>query len=137
MKTAVLGSGGWGTALALLLLENGHEVTLWSAFEAESEVLQKTFENPYLKGVTLPETLICTADLASALQDAKLVVLATPSFAVRETARAAKAYLSSGAVVLVVSKGIERDSLQNFSDVVREELGDCAHVAALSGPSHA
>ena len=55
MKITVLGSGGWGTALALLLLENGHEVTLWSYTEEESRVLRETRENPRLKGVPLPE----------------------------------------------------------------------------------
>ena len=60
MKTAVLGSGGWGTALALVLLENGNDVTLWSYQEAESKVLRETGENPMLKGVPLPETLALT-----------------------------------------------------------------------------
>ena len=66
MKTAVLGSGGWGTALALVLLENGNDVTLWSYFEEESKVLQEQHENPMLKGVPLPEALHLTSDLACA-----------------------------------------------------------------------
>ncbi|MCL2562495.1 MAG: NAD(P)-dependent glycerol-3-phosphate dehydrogenase [Oscillospiraceae bacterium] len=136
MNITVLGSGGWGTALAILLRENGHRVTLWSAFAAESEVLQLTRENPFLPGVTLPETLVCTADISS-VRDAELVVLATPSFAVRETARAMREYLAPGAAVVVVSKGIERETLKHFSDVVRDELGEHARIAALSGPSHA
>ena len=136
MKTAVLGSGGWGTALALVLYENGHEVTLWSAFAEESARLQEMRENPYLPDISIPEEMVCTADI-SAVEGAELVVLATPSFAVRETARKLKAHLAPGAVVVVVSKGIERETLKNFSEVVRDELGDNARVAALSGPSHA
>ena len=136
MKITVLGSGGWGTALAILLNENGHEVTLWSAFPEESEHLNATRENPFLPGITLPEAIACTADMSS-VDAAELVVLATPSFAVRDTARALKGRLIPEAAVVVVSKGIERESLQNFSDVVRDELGADAKVAALSGPSHA
>ena len=64
MKIAVLGSGGWGTALAMVLLENGHDVTLWSYSEDESKVLRETGENPMLKGVALPETLKLTSDMA-------------------------------------------------------------------------
>ena len=64
MKIAVLGSGGWGTALALVLLENGHDVTLWSYTEEESAVLRQTGENPMLKGVALPKELKLTSDLA-------------------------------------------------------------------------
>ena len=64
MKVSVIGSGGWGTALALLLLENGHDVTLWSYSEEESQILREKRENPVLKGVPLPETLRLTTDLA-------------------------------------------------------------------------
>ena len=60
MKAAVLGSGGWGTALALVLLDNGHDVTLWSRNPAKAEELARTRENPLLKGVSLPEELHIT-----------------------------------------------------------------------------
>jgi len=136
LKITILGSGGWGTALALLLHENGHQVTLWSAFSKESEQLQRERENPYLPGISLPETLICTADMAS-VQGAELVVLATPSFAVRETACAMREYLAPNATVVIVSKGIERETLRIFSHVVQDVLGKAARVTALSGPSHA
>ena len=65
MKITVLGSGAWGTALALLLLENGNDVTLWSYTEEESRVLRENHENPMLKGVTLPEHLKFTTDMAA------------------------------------------------------------------------
>ncbi|MEG0440902.1 MAG: NAD(P)-binding domain-containing protein, partial [Oscillospiraceae bacterium] len=77
MKITVLGSGGWGTALALVLLENGHDVTLWSYAEEESAVLKNARENPMLKGVALPETLKLTSDL-NAVKGCQVVVLATP-----------------------------------------------------------
>ena len=86
MKIAVVGSGGWGTALALLLLENGNDVTLWSFSLQESETIRAAKENPMLKGVPIPDDLKLTSDL-NCVKGAALVVLATPSFAVRETAK--------------------------------------------------
>ena len=88
MKITVLGSGGWGTALALLLLDNGNDVTLWSFMEEECRVLREKRENPMLKGVPLPEALHLTSSM-DALGESELVVMATPSFAVRATARRA------------------------------------------------
>ena len=82
MQIAVVGSGGWGTALAMLLHENRHEVTLISYSEAESERLASTLENPFLPGVALPADLHYTADPA-AVADCSLVVVVPPSFAVR------------------------------------------------------
>ena len=86
MNITVLGSGGWGTALALLLLENGHSVTLWSYKEEESAALREKGENSVLPGVPLPESLTLTAHM-SCVEKSAVVVLATPSFAVRTTAR--------------------------------------------------
>ena len=91
MKIAVLGSGGWGTALALLLLENGHDVTLWSYKEEESVRLRESRTNRLLSGVPLPEALKITADI-SCVNECEAVLLATPSFAVRTTARQAKPF---------------------------------------------
>ena len=136
MKTAVLGSGGWGTALALVLLENGNDVKLWSYFEEESRVLQEQHENPMLKGVALPKELKLTADL-SCVKGCGAVVLATPSFAVRTTARAAAPLLDPGAVLVSVSKGIEKDTSLTLTEAIEQEVGDAHPIVALSGPSHA
>lgn len=136
MKITVLGSGGWGTALALVLLENGHEVTLWSYTQEESDVLRNTHENPMLKGVPLPEALHLTSSM-DALGESELVVMATPSFAVRATARRAAPLLRQDAVVVSVAKGIEKDTALCLTQVIGEELGGKCRVVALSGPSHA
>ena len=136
MKVAVLGSGGWGTALALLLLENGHDVTLWSYMEAESAALREKRENPVLPGVALPEKLKLTADL-SCVEGCAAVVLATPSFAVRTTARQARSHMAPGTVVVSVSKGVEKETSLTLTDVIAQEVGESCPVAALSGPSHA
>ena len=136
MKISVLGSGGWGTALALVLLENGHEVTLWSYTEAESAVLRRTHENPMLKGVPLPEELALTSDLGC-VKACEVVVLATPSFAVRETARKAAPLLEPDCVLVSVSKGIEKDTSLTLTQAIEEEIGRGHPIVALSGPSHA
>ena len=136
MKVAVLGSGGWGTALAMLLLENGNQVALWSHTIEESLCLRSTRKNPLLPEVSLPEGLDFTAEL-SCVCDCDVVVIATPSFAVRTTARAIKAFIKPEAILLSVSKGIEKDTSLRLTQVIREETGGAWPVAVLSGPSHA
>lgn len=136
MKTAVIGSGAWGTALALVLLENGNDVTLWSYAEEESRVLRETRENPLLKGVPLPETLRFTTDMG-VVRGCKVVVLATPSFAVRQTARQLAPLLDEGAILVSVSKGIEKDTSLTLTQVIESEVGKGHPLVALSGPSHA
>ena len=139
MKAVVVGTGGWGTALALVLLDNGHDVTLWSRTPAKAEEMARTRENPLLKGVSLPETLRITGDL-NCLEGAELVVSAPPSFAVRETGKRIAPYLLPETVLVTVSKGIERDTNLRMSQVLREAAGGdvCrGGIVALSGPSHA
>ena len=136
MKAAVLGSGGWGTALAMVLCDNGHDVTLWSHSPEKAALLAEQRENPLLKGVRLPEKLKITSDI-SVVSDADLVVSASPSFAVRDTMGKASPFLRPETVLVSVSKGIERDTNLRMSQIVREATGDKCKVVALSGPSHA
>ena len=136
MKITVLGSGAWGTALALLLLENGNDVTLWSYTEEESAVLRETHENPMLKGVPLPEAMHFTTDM-SCVKGCGLVVLATPSFAVRSTAAKLKELADPGTILVSVSKGIEKNTSLRLSQVIEEEVQGKCPVVVLSGPSHA
>lgn len=136
MKIAVLGSGGWGTALAMLLEENGHQVTLWSYLEQESKQLQATGENPLLPGVQLPAGLSYTWDL-DCVVGSDVVVMATPSFGVRSTAEQIAGRLSPGTVLVSVSKGIEKGTFLRMSQIIREATGDRFPVVTLSGPSHA
>ena len=136
MKITVLGSGAWGTALALLLSENGNDVTLWSYTEEESKVLRETRENPMLKGVPLSESMHFTTDMA-AVKGCGLVVVATPSFAVRSTAAKLKELVDPGTILVSVSKGIEKDSSLRLSQVIEAEMDGKCPVVVLSGPSHA
>lgn len=137
MKISVFGSGGWGTAISILLSSNGHEVTLWSAFEKEAEELRTTRENSLLKGVEIPENVAITADIDLAAKSAELAVMAAPSFAVRSTAEKLKGRLKDGCMVVCISKGIEKDTSMRFSQILEETLGDSVRIASLSGPSHA
>ena len=134
MKITVLGSGGWGTALANVLSSNGHEVMLWSYLPEESEHLRKTYENPFLPGVKLNSGISFT-DQLSAVSGADMVVMATPSFAVRKTAEGIRQYLSADTVIVSVTKGIESGTSLRMSQIVSEVTGN--KVVVLSGPSHA
>lgn len=136
MKVAVLGSGGWGTALATLLVENGHDVTLWSYQAEESRHLAETGENPLLPGVKLPQGLTYTSDLAC-VTGCAVVVMATPSFGVRSTAGQVKDLLAPDAILVSVSKGIEKGTSLRMTQIIREVTEDKWPVVALSGPSHA
>lgn len=135
MKIAVLGSGAWGTALAMLLQKNGHEVSLWSYCEEESNTLRERGENRMLPGVPLPKELTLThrEDIVAGCE---LVVFAPPSYAMRQTAQRVKPYLTPETVLVTVAKGVEPRSGLRMSQILNEVLPGYA-VAALSGPSHA
>lgn len=136
MNISVVGSGAWGTALSLLLHENGNDVTLWSYFDHETETMKKTGENPFLKGVSLPDTLQLTSDL-SCVSQAEVVIMATPSFAVREMSRRIAKLIGPDTIIISVSKGIERETSLPLTEIITQEIGGKHRVAALSGPSHA
>ena len=136
MKAVVVGSGGWGTALSMVLCDNGHDVTLWSHDPAKAAEMAKTRENSKLKGVQLPDSLKISGDL-DCLKGTELVISATPSFAVRETGKKIAPYLTPETVLVSVSKGIERDTNLRMSQILAEVTGNICKVAALSGPSHA
>lgn len=135
-KIGVIGSGTWGTALAVLLTGNGHEVELWSAVPAEVEALTATRRHPNLGDTPIPEKICVTGDLEQAMKDKELLVLSVPSVYVRETAHRMAPFLKEGQVITNVAKGIEDTTLKNLSEIIEEEL-PAARVTVLSGPSHA
>ncbi len=134
MKTAVVGSGGWGTALALVLCRNGHDTVLWSHNPEKAAALCVSRENPMLKGVFLPPELDISADPAC-VSGRKLVVIASPSFAIANVCRTVAPYLDGDAVLVSVTKGIDKDTQLRMSQIVERETGHS--VVALTGPSHA
>lgn len=134
-KITVLGAGGWGLALALTLTSNGHNVAVWSPFEEEVAMLsEKRTNEKLLKGITIPESIKITSDINDA-EGSVVTIIATPSFAVRQTAKRLCAVSDHG-IVVNVAKGFEEASLSRLSEVIGEEL-PCSTVAVLSGPSHA
>lgn len=134
MNITVVGSGGWGTALAVLLQKNGHNVTIWSFDQKEIDYIRQHHENALLKGVTVPEEIGLTTEIAD-IAGKDLVVSAVPSFAVRQTAEKMKPYLSAHTILVSVTKGIERNTAKRMSEIITEVTG--ATVCVLSGPTHA
>ena len=133
----VLGAGTWGTALAILLANNGHNVTIWTKIEKEAKSLEESRDNIInLSGAHLPKDVKITLDMEDACKDKDIVVMAVASPYVRTTANEAKAFIKDGQILVNVSKGLEDSTLKTLSDVIKEELPK-ADVAVLSGPSHA
>ena len=135
-KIGVLGSGTWGTALSVLLLKNGHEVVLWSFMEEEAKKLRDERVHPSLPGSQLPDELVITSDIASAISEASLIVMAVPSIVTRETAERIKDIIKPDQPIVVVSKGIEENTLFVQTEIIEDVIKD-ARTAVLSGPSHA
>lgn len=136
-KIGIIGAGSWGTALALLMHNNGHQVIVWSIIESEVEMLKtKRQHESKLPGVILPEEIEVTNNLQEAMNHRDLLILAVPSPFTRSTAHSMKEFLVDGQKVVNVAKGIEESTLYTLSEVIEEEL-PTADVAVLSGPSHA
>ena len=134
MKAVVVGSGAWGTALAIRLCKNGHDVTVWTFEKELIAEMEATRRNPRLPGAVLPEGLKISGDYAC-IRGCKLVVMASPSFPARSVARAAAPYIDNDAVVVSITKGLEDKTHLRMSEVVAQETGHT--VVALTGPSHA
>ena len=134
MKAAVVGSGAWGTALAIQLHHNGHDVTMWTFEKELIEEMRATRRNPRLPSAELPEGLQISADYAC-VAGCKLVVVACPSFPIRSVCRGIAPYLDEDAVMVSVTKGLEDGTLLRMSQVVEEETHRI--TVALTGPSHA
>ena len=136
-KAGVMGAGSWGTALALLLYKNGHEVTLWSIDPNEVEQLKIEREHKSkLPGVKIPDDMEITDCMEKAVAGKDFVVLAVPSPFIRSTARSMKSYVTENQKIVNVAKGIEEATLKTLTEQIEEEL-PMAEVAVLSGPSHA
>ena len=134
MRAAVVGSGAWGTALAIRLSRNGHQVTLWSYRPDQVAEMEATRRNPRLPGAVLPEDLSFSPDI-SCVSGCDLVVIACPSFPMRSVCRNMAPHLSENTVLVSVTKGIEDGSMLRMSQVARQETGK--PVVVLTGPTHA
>ena len=134
MKVAVVGSGAWGTALAIRLQKNGHDVTMWTFEKNLIPQMVNERHNIRLPGAVLPEGLQISSDYAC-VSGCKLVVMASPSFPIRSVCRGVAPYLDADAVMVSVTKGIEDGTLMRMSEVVAQETN--RPVVVLTGPSHA
>jgi len=135
-KVSVIGAGSWGSALAVLLANNGHEVTLWTHDPHEIEMLSTKREQvEKLPGVKLPDNIMIEADLKTALTDEDVVVMAVPSPVVRMVAKQMSPFIKDGQIIVNVAKGIEDVTYKTLSDIIEEEIPN--EVCVLSGPSHA
>lgn len=136
-NVGVLGAGSWGTALSVLLSDNGHQVTVWSIDENEVKMLNEKREHELkLPGVKLPDDMVITGDLGSTIRGRDFLVLAVPSPFTRSTAKKMSPFVAEGQIIVDVAKGIEESTLMTLSRQIEQEIPQ-ADVAVLSGPSHA
>ena len=138
MNIAVIGSGSWGTALALKGAAAGHNVTMYCRTEEKANYLREYHRNPYLPEVELPSELSFSHSYEQTLDRAEIVLLVTPSSYVRSTLQDIRAYMTEDMVVVGCSKGLEKETEKRLSLVIDEEIGAIVKATAiLSGPNHA
>ncbi len=136
-KITVLGTGGWGTALSLVLHSKGHNVTLWGSTPDYVELLTNQRENiKYLKGIEIPTDLNITSDIEASQKDTDLIVVAIPTPYVRKTLQPFTNHYIPGTPIVSVIKGIENETLMRGSEILKDVLGG-PPIALLLGPSHA
>lgn len=139
MKTiGVLGAGTWGMALARMLANSGHQVTVWSAIEKEIQELSVTKRHPNLPGMVIPDSILFTGDMEQVCSGKDVLLFAVPSVFVRATAKKAAPYIPNGQIIVDVAKGVEADTLFTMTQVIDDELKNpTVKLVALSGPTHA
>lgn len=139
-KAAVIGAGSWGTALAMVLADNGHEVRLWGHKEAQIEEINTYRTNhKYLPDIKLPQGITGYSSLDSALRDLDIIILAVPTKAIRDVLKDIEQVSQLPLTVVHVSKGIEPDSLMRISEMIEADMSSSMlkDLVVLSGPSHA
>jgi glycerol-3-phosphate dehydrogenase (NAD(P)+) len=139
-SVAVVGAGSWGTALAMVLADNGYEVRLWARrAEVAHEIMHKQTNEKYLPQVKLPKGIYATPNLQDVVQGQKHILIVVPSASFRETVRRMAPFVRADALIAHATKGFDLDRFQRMSEVLQEELSQLAkrQIAVLSGPSHA
>ncbi|KUG26435.1 glycerol-3-phosphate dehydrogenase [hydrocarbon metagenome] len=140
MRISVLGAGGWGTALSIVLHNNGHDVTLWEYKRAYAKNLSKTrFNKIYLPGIKIPKEIKVIHTLEDAAENMHMIVLAVPSQFVRSVIQKLKKVDLRDTILVSVAKGIETDTLLTVSLIIKDVLKNIRdeNIGVLSGPSHA
>jgi len=137
-RITILGSGSWGSGLALLFASNGFDVTLWSHNAMHIDAINSEHENnKYLPGIKFPQSIVATADLQQALHNLQLLLIVVPSHAFRDTLIKIKPFIRSDQNIMWATKGLEKGSCKFLYDVAKEELGENRRYSLLSGPNFA
>lgn len=142
MRIGVIGAGTWGVALARMLTNSNHDVTVWSAIQEEIDTLSATRTHKNLPGAQIPAATKFTKDLSLAAKDKDILLLAVPSVYVRDTTKKLSPYITDGQIIVNVAKGIEENTLYMMTEVINDELekhssAKDVKLIALSGPTHA
>ncbi|AXI09357.1 NAD(P)H-dependent glycerol-3-phosphate dehydrogenase [Oceanobacillus sp. 143] len=138
-KVAVLGAGSWGTALSIVLADNGHEVRLWSHRENQVVLINETHRNEQYLDVTLPDQIKAYANLNEAISGVNVIVVVVPTKAIREVCKQLNSIVKEKVTIIHAAKGIEPVTLKRVSEMISEEMADYNEedIVVLSGPSHA
>lgn len=134
----ILGAGAWGTTLAILLHNKGYKINLFEYFPEYSEILNKKRENiKFLPGISIPDEIFITSNLEDIISGVSIIILAVPSFAMRNILNKLNSLEITKKLIVSVTKGIEEDTCLRMSQIIREILKDKVEIVVLSGPSHA
>lgn len=141
-RIGVLGAGTWGMALARMLANSNHVVTVWSALEREITEFSASRKHPNLPGMVIPESIHFTKSIQEVCENKDILLMAVPSVFVRSTATQMRPFVADGQIIVDVAKGIEADSLLTMTEVIKDEINadkkhDHVKLVALSGPTHA
>ncbi|MEC5422453.1 NAD(P)H-dependent glycerol-3-phosphate dehydrogenase [Virgibacillus sp. C22-A2] len=138
-KVAVLGAGSWGTALSIVLADNGHDVRLWTHRKEQAENINKNSKNEKYLDVMIPEGIRAYHDLEAAIADVTAIIIVVPTKAIREVCKQLNNILTHTPTIIHASKGIEPVSLKRVSEQISEEMESYSYedIVVLSGPSHA
>ncbi len=131
----IIGSGSWGVALGIHLAKMGHNIKIWSYKQEEADLINNERKCMFLPNVHVPKGIVCVTDFESAIKDSEMILIVTPSKAVRETVSKFKKYVTNQQII-ICSKGFEKETLYTLNEVVEEELPN-SKIGGLSGPSHA
>lgn len=131
----IIGSGSWGVALGIHLAKLENNIKIWSYKKEECDMINNEKKCMFLPNVSIPNNIICTTDFKEAIEDTEMILIVTPSKAVRETVSKFKQYVTNQQII-ICSKGFEKGTLYTLNEVVEEELPN-SKIGGLSGPSHA
>ncbi|MFA1820700.1 NAD(P)H-dependent glycerol-3-phosphate dehydrogenase [Virgibacillus oceani] len=139
VNIAVLGAGSWGTALSIVLADNGHHVRLWTYRKEQAEAINETHRNDKYLDASIPEEIKAYSNLQKAIEDVEIIVLVVPTKAIREVSKQLNDIIPPSVKIIHASKGIEPVTLKRVSQMIAEEIKAYKEedIVVLSGPSHA